>query len=477
MLQYILKRLLIFIPTLLIISLLTFIISINTPGDPVEQMISSSGTEGSISAKYASERAYIEKRQQLGLDLPVFYFTVSTAAAPDTLHRIQKKQHRELASGLVKKHGNWPLIAEYYHSLKALEYKIYSIERNPENASDLIDLKNLMYQLYDEQEGKEVKNLLKRITESGSHIEKGLLPLIDNAHKNFNKLISTKPSFARFVPAFHWHGFNNQYHRWFFGNENSDGFIRGDFGISYQSKRPVSSEIKDAVGITLQLSLLAIFITYLVAIPLGLFAAADKGGWKDQVINTIVFLLYSLPVFWIGSLMIIFLGGGDWLDWFPPYGLGEIYEETSFWEALSIRFHHLVLPVICLIYPTIAYLTRQTRGGIVSALSQDYIRTARAKGVKEVKVVSYHAFRNALLPVITLFASVFPATIVGAVIVEIVFSIPGMGKLTLEALYARNYPVVYTIVMLSAILTMVGYLVADILYAVADPRIKFSSKK
>jgi peptide/nickel transport system permease protein len=178
----------------------------------------------------------------------------------------------------------------------------------------------------------------------------------------------------------------------------------------------------------------------------------------------------------VATLLIMFLGGGDFLNWFPAYGVGEIEDNMSFLQVVGVRAYHLVLPLICYTYGSLAFLSRQMRGAMVNALSQDYIRTARAKGLDENTVLWKHSFKNSLLPIITLFASVFPLAISGSIVLEIIFSIPGMGKLAYDALVARNYPVVYSVVMFSAILTLVGYLVADIMYALVDPRISYDKK-
>jgi peptide/nickel transport system permease protein len=161
------------------------------------------------------------------------------------------------------------------------------------------------------------------------------------------------------------------------------------------------------------------------------------------------------------------------MNWFPTCGLGEI-DDMSLFDAFIERAVHLILPIICLTYGSWAYLSRQMRGGVLNVLRQDYIRTAKAKGLADNKVIWKHAFRNSLIPIITIFASIFPAAIAGAFIIEYIFAIPGMGKLTFEALIARDYPMVFTVMLLSAILTLIGNLVADILYAVVDPRISFN---
>jgi peptide/nickel transport system permease protein len=187
-------------------------------------------------------------------------------------------------------------------------------------------------------------------------------------------------------------------------------------------------------------------------------------------------VLYSLPSFWIATLLIVFFGGGDYLHLFPSYGLHDLDSSAPFFQRVLDLLYHLVLPLICWTYPSFAFLSRQMRGGMLNVIHEDFIRTAKAKGLDDKHVYWKHAFRNSLLPVITLFANIFPFVIGGSIVLEYIFSIPGMGRLTYDAITERNYPVVYAVTMFSAVLTLVGYLVADILYAVADPRITFSQK-
>jgi peptide/nickel transport system permease protein len=252
--------------------------------------------------------------------------------------------------------------------------------------------------------------------------------------------------------------------------------MKGDFGISYQDEKPVATVIWEAVRWTVLLSIISILLTYLIAVPLGMASAASKGDIKDQAISTTLFILYSLPSFWVATLLIMFLGGGDFFNLFPSFGVPQDTSNMSFFSKFMSYAWHLTLPLICYTYGGLAFISRQMRGAMINSLSQDYVRTARAKGLDEEKVLWKHALKNSLLPIITLFANVFPLAISGAVALELIFSIPGMGKTAYEALVARNYPVVYTIVMFSAILTLVGYLVADILYAIVDPRISYNKK-
>jgi peptide/nickel transport system permease protein len=469
MFQYIIQRILIFIPTLFVISLFTFLLSVNVPGDPVEQMMGGGGSAGEVgqsSSKLASERSYIDKRKELGLHLPVFYLALSNAAAPDTLHRIPRKQHQEMLIDLIRQYGNWPQIETYYSSIQQLDLAIADIPSDSMNGDAKIGMRDEIYLLFIHPEEEIIQGALGKMDQ---HIKVAPSMLaVQNelaaVRRNYTDMQIQATAGLNYIPAIHFHGFESQYHQWI------TKFLKGDFGISYQDGRPVKDAVWHAVGKTILISFLSILLTYLIAIPIGVMSARNRNSRQDQIITTALFILYSLPSFWVATLLINFFGGGDFFDWFPTYGLGE--PDDSIW----VKLHHLALPLFCWTYGSLAFVSRQMRGAMINALSQDYIRTAKAKGLSGDTVVWKHAFKNSLLPIITLFATVFPFAISGSIVLEIIFAIPGMGKLAFEALVARNYPIVFTVVMFSAILTMLGYLLADIAYAIVDPRISFSKK-
>lgn len=470
MARYLLKRFLIFIPTLFVISLLTHIISINAPGDPVDMMLSSDKSgDGQNVQRLASERAYVTLRHELYLDLPVFYFSFSSLAIPDTLYKIPKVFHRETLKRLAFTYGNWNEVSRYYQAMKEFEYYLYDIPKNASNAENLKKAKGDLYQLYLEYDTTKINYLFTQINnslmaDSSLHT---VMPLFQSVQLAFSNILSNSTGYKSYIPVINWYGIKNQYHHWI------THFIVGDFGISYQDRRPVASKLKEAIVWTLILSGLSIFFSYLIAVPIGVMSAARKNSRIEKSITTLLFMLYSLPTFWIGTLAIIFLGGGDYLDWFPAFGITDLPEDAPFWDRFWNIGYHFILPVICLFYNNLAFISRQQRGAMLSTLNNDYIRTARAKGLGERAVIWKHAFRNSLIPIITLFATIFPFVISGSYIIEYLFSIPGMGKLSFEALINRDFPVVYTVLMITAIMTLIGNLVADILYAVVDPRISF----
>jgi len=251
----------------------------------------------------------------------------------------------------------------------------------------------------------------------------------------------------------------------------------GDFGNSFVDNRPVIDKIVERLPISIPISLIAILISYLVAIPIGIYSAARQYSFWDRASTVVLFILYSLPTFWIGTMAIVFLSNVEYIKLFPTSGLYSLGSDNwGFFEKIWDKVWHLILPITCYTYGSFAYLSRQMRGSMLEVIRQDYIRTARAKGLKEKTVVLKHALRNSLIPIITLVAGIFPALVGGSVIIETIFSIPGIGQLAFQALIARDYPLIMAELVIAAVLTIVGLLLMDIMYAIVDPRIAFTRK-
>jgi len=251
-----------------------------------------------------------------------------------------------------------------------------------------------------------------------------------------------------------------------------------EFGRSFQDNRPVLEKIAERLPITLAMNLFAVLIAYGIAIPLGVYSAIHSGTALDRFLTFLLFALYSLPSFWVAMLAVTFLCNPEYLALFPTGGIRSIFhsEQWSLWQRIVDYAWHLTLPMLVYTYASFAFISRQMRSALLEVLRQDYIRTAYAKGLPGRVVIWKHAVRNSLIPIVTLLAGILPALIGGSVIVETIFSIPGMGELSFRALVARDYPVIMAVFTLSAVLTLVGILLADILYAVVDPRISFARR-
>jgi peptide/nickel transport system permease protein len=245
-----------------------------------------------------------------------------------------------------------------------------------------------------------------------------------------------------------------------------------DFGRSFSpDRRPVWDKIKERVGITISLNVLSLLIILLVSIPIGVIAAVRPHSWFDRGTTLFVFFGFAMPTFWLALLLMMFFG--VYLDWFPISGLTSLgFRQFTLWQKIQDLAHHVTLPVLVAAFGGLAGMSRYMRGNMLEVIRQDYITTARAKGLPERAVIFKHALRNALLPVITMLGLSVPGLIGGSVIFESIFAIPGMGQLFYGAVMARDYPLVMGELVIGAVLTLVGNLLADVGYALVDPRIR-----
>jgi peptide/nickel transport system permease protein len=245
-----------------------------------------------------------------------------------------------------------------------------------------------------------------------------------------------------------------------------------DFGTSYKDGQPVFNKIKQRLPKTLLLTGLSMVLAFLLALPIGIFSALKHNTFWDRAFTVFVFIGYSIPTYWIALLLMIFFG--IQLGWLPVTGFRSILaDEMSLPAQVWDVAKHLALPLIVTALTGLASLSRYTRNGMLEVIQQDYIRTARAKGLPENKVVLVHALRNTIIPVITLLGLSLPDLISAGVIFETIFSYPGLGRLAYEAVMTRDTFLIMPTVTIAAFLTLLGNLIADVCYAYADPRIRY----
>ncbi len=258
-----------------------------------------------------------------------------------------------------------------------------------------------------------------------------------------------------------------------------------DLGKSYTRNREVSDLIIEALPVSFTLQAVSLPIVYVLALVSGIYAARHRGKLIDVGSGTLLIGLYSIPTIWVGVMFIGFICNRDYVQWFPTNGLHDMQADSmnflphNIFSGLFQRgwlldmSWHLVLPVICISYGTIAVLSKLSRGALLDTLGLDFIRTARAKGVDETTVLFRHAFRNSLIPVITVAASILPGLVSGAIIVETIFGLPGMGRLTLDSIESRDRELLLSSTLIVSFLTILGFLLADVGYAIADPRVRY----
>jgi peptide/nickel transport system permease protein len=455
--SYLLRRILLAVPTLLVISLATFALSQYTSKDP-------------IAFDYAENpSAYRAKAQNLGLDKPAFYLSLSSRVYPDTLHRILPLDDRAQLIRLAEKTGNWEATSRYWQAvttelapiLKQTSGQVFvalAALRNVKHPDQVPPLLNMVQAYSDTLRDAAFKSTLE------NH-----LTAILQASQNWK---NHPQRWKLLVPAIHWHGLQSRYHQWL------SGFLSGNPGTSIVTGNPLLVELRPRLLVTLLINGLALLFAYLIGVPLGVFMARHHGQPGDRWTRAALLFLYAMPVVWLGSLLILLLSRQD-------IGLGLINGMNAepwllsgkpFWQWVWDNLEKFVLPVLTLTLHALAILAMQMRGGILEVIGQDYIRTARAKGLSERTVFWRHAFRNGLFPIITIFANFFPALLGGSLVVEYLFDFPGMG-IKMEAAFAQNdYAVLFAMVMFAATATIIGTLLADLLYAWADPRVRFARR-
>ncbi len=257
-----------------------------------------------------------------------------------------------------------------------------------------------------------------------------------------------------------------QYASWF------SRVVRLDFGQSFTDHRPVWEKIRERLPWTVGVSLASIFLGLCIALPAGTRAAAKPGGWFDHAFAIATYVLYSIPAYVLAMLLIAWVAGGS-IDWLPT---SNAYSDDFATLAPAAKvldiLKHALLITICFTAPALAFQSRFIRANVLEAMSANYVRTARAKGLPERRVIRKHALRNALIPMLTYLGLLLPTVISGSAILEVMFNWPGIGRLMYEAILQRDYPTVMAVTVIAAILVQIGTLLADISYVWADPRVR-----
>ena len=376
MFRYILKRIVVFIPTLIIISLLAFVISINAPGDPVERMVSAAQSSGAVGAESVNQKEQkLYWRQKLGLDLPVFYVSLASLADTDTLYRIADKNERKALERIIGQYGNWPQIEAYYTALTRLnDFHLEGLEGLTDSTYDQNTIREVVNQsifetlsLKSAYDDKVISAKIDKLRQQYQQYAfmASLRPLLGQVESRYQAVKSESTVWKTYIPALHFY-WDNQYSRWIFGDGNiwegreqkhSYGLIRGDFGTSYQTKQPIGDVIMEKVWWSLFFTLVSVLLGYLVSIPLGIHAAVKRDTPFDRVTTVILFILYSMPNFWIATLLLMTFANPDVLPLFPASGVKPALgypEGASLFEMIrldltsfGLAFDLLYLQFIC----------------------------------------------------------------------------------------------------------------------------------
>ena len=451
--QFIIKRTLLIVPTVFLVLSIIFILTKMIPGDPVLAVLKGNNLSDMAVNQSRHATTYNQMARNLNLDKPPFYFSIVPADFPLDFFSLDPLQ-RNFARRLFIEYG------QPQHSLSLVKYIDSLLILKEEIPSGILG------QLA--RYSADPKYLLQLISKYPKNEE---YPALLKLEKILSDLTSTNKRAISPIPKFVWHGSDNQYHHWIkntlifrFGKSNFDG-------------RPASTKIYSAFRWTMVINIASILIGYLIAIVIGAYAGW-KGGVIDKIISLVVYFIYSIPVFWFATLLVIFFTTpeyGTWTDIFPSVGVWRITESDTFLEALSKNLSLFTIPILVLSTSLIAYISRIIRNSISEEKNKLYVQFARTKGLSERYILWRHVFRNASFPLVTLLASVLPAALAGSIVIEVICNVPGSGRLLYDSILDHDWNIVYGIVMIYTVLTVVGMLLSDILYRWIDPRVNWST--
>lgn len=452
-----------------LISIIAFGLSKLVPGDEVLDYLGVDDSSYSTASNPLAQRsAYARVAAKRGLDLPLFYFSIQPGYYPDSLYSITPVEDRKSLVKWVQatKHKNASL--QLYKDLHA--GMAYSCLRGDTSASGKLicqefhamlsmpDLFNLHHSIL------RMQNAIALNADPDSTYTR----IISTINQDIESLLNSPKEVAssEWLPSLRWHGTHNQYHQWM------SGFITFQPLTSLIDGRNAWTKILVALKWTILLNGFAFLLAMVLGLLIGIWSGTHDGYTSERIMNVVLFALFALPSFWLATLFIYFLSTGEWLTIFPSSGLGAYHSVDTIVEKWGIIAAHLTLPVLCLALGALAYVSRQMKQSVVHQLSQPYVLSLRTQGISEKSILRKHVIRNALFPIITLIGGSIPGLISGSLIIEVIFSIPGMGRLMYTSLVARDWPVVFPILMFSATITVITYVLTDIIYKWADPRVK-----
>ncbi|MBF9254882.1 ABC transporter permease [Pontibacter sp. 172403-2] len=455
---YLLKRLFLAIPVLWLLATLVFMLSRLLPGSYAAESILQEGN-GYYAKGSAADRAtaYQQYLIRTGQHLPLFYFSVSSGATPpDSLLRLLPEAAQHNLQQLAWHIGNWQEAYTFWRTLQELQ-----LHAGPAELQALAPfLQTITTTTNVQQRVEAARAIIKYDTAS---------PLARKLYRLALKL-QQQHRLSFMIPSLRWHGTANQYHKWL------TGILHGNLGNSYRDSRSVTDIIVETSANTFWIIFISMLLTTLAALELSIKLMQPRYKQWRKAVMPLLFLIDSIPLFVLALLLLVLFASPAFLQLFPVYGLGYGYGGQTRIEQITHTLPYLVLPILCLSLAHLPYLVNQFYNALSAAESMDYTRTARAKGLPYGLIIRKHMLRNALLPIITLLSDFLPALIAGSVIIETIFAIPGMGRLLVTSVQARDYPLLVAIVLVVAVAKVVSHVLADICYAYADPRIRYQSQ-
>ncbi|MEO5906116.1 MAG: ABC transporter permease, partial [Saprospiraceae bacterium] len=420
MIKFLFRRFLYALLLLWIISIIAFWLSKRVPGDEVLDYLSIDDRGYSSETNPIRHRiAYRRIAKQRGLDLPGFYFSISPSTLPDSINSILPFGERDAVNEWITQSGHPDHAFALHQQLR--EGLMLNCANSAKQQSN-----NQLCQFYDQ--ALAITDV-HAIRERAIAVQNELMRYDSLPEPNLGQVIalsnemlqaSTIGKNIHWLPAITWHGTNNQYHQWM------SGLLLQKPLTSLVDGRNAWSKIYDALKWTALLNGIAFLLALFFGVVIGIWSGTHDGTKRERYTNWILFAFFAIPSFWLGTLLIYFFSSGEWLSIFPAGGLGPYHSADNFFGKFIILSHHFFLPVTCLAIGALAYISRQMKQSVLHEYRQPYVRSLRAQGISENTITRKHVIRNALFPVITIIGGSIPALLSGSLIIEVIFSIPGM---------------------------------------------------
>lgn len=432
-----LKKLLLILPLLFVLSVVVFFLRFATPQDPVEQSLGVYQQEDSDVQSYTTKQ-YEKEARKLGLDKELFYFSIRPNYFPTEANKILLPSDKHFAKKLLRKGFLW------------------------QDVKAFLNLKNVSNQ------SLTMTQVATDLTSKGE-TSRDYSPLSIDEQSAINNLIGT-PSTNFYYPVFRWNGSNNQYHHWikhFFSSEE----LR-----SIQNNALVKPKIKRAIAWTLSLAFFSILLTYGFGIFIGFKRISSNHPFWERL-QLVLDFFYTMPFFWIATLAIVFLttsNYGEWTNLFPSVHSINFNGDGIFVELIQ-NFKHLVLPIVCVSIHATGFISSMMADNLKLQLSKPYFLTAMQKGLSKNEILKKHGFKNALFPILTMLTNVIPASFSGSLIAEVIFDLPGIGRLLYNSILLADWNMVFPIILLIGVVTSISFWLSDMLYTRLDPRVNIST--
>lgn len=431
---YLAKRLLLIVPTLMLASLLVFLLSKSLPSDSLVTKLSLQGID-------ENHENFIEKYQRLRLEekfhYPLFYFSFRPSFQSSIPTKIEDYYEAEFYNTFSNKRYN----SEYLNNI------VNTIRKLP------LDQRINLYSVPS----------MDALKDRSSTSYPDLFTIVSKHNENKAKLG---------FPTFQWHGLDNQYHLWI------SNALSGSFGTSLVDARPVFNKIVEAMRWTLVLSFCSLLITFLIAYPISIYQSKNKNSTVDKWISRIFLAIYSIPKFWLATLFILFFTTaeyGQWTNIFPSVSTWYTQQDQTFWTMLYASSGKFILPILVIVLPDVAYLSRLIRSNLIQESHKPYVVALLSKGLSQKRLYRKHLLPNTSIPIITLLAGVLPTLFSSSLIIEVIFGIPGVGKLMYQSIINADWAIVYPLVLFISVIAIVSFLFADLLILLLNPKVKLDS--